>query len=115
LNGNATDEATGTMHRVPFFRRIFVSQSMHFYVLLPYFGCISAWLYFLHTIHIYRMIASLKGSNHQISEQERMVRNHEMELLAKISEPPGRDGDRLETLVKHHKENMTEISAKDDT
>jgi len=61
------------------------------------------------------MIASLKGSNHQISEEERMVRNHEMELLAKISEPPGRDGDHLETLVKHHKENTTESDTKADT
>lgn len=56
----------------------------------------------------YRMIASLKGSNHQISQEERMVRNHEMELLAKISAPPGRDGDQLEVLVKNHKESLKE-------
>ena len=37
-----------------------------------------------------------------------MVRNHEMELLAKISAPPGRDGDHLETLVKNHKETASE-------
>jgi len=54
------------------------------------------------------MIASLKGSNHQISQEERMVRNHEMELLAKISAPPGRDGDQLEVLVKNHKESLKE-------
>ena len=51
------------------------------------------------------MVASLKGSNHQISEEERMVRNHEMELLTKMSAPPGRDGDHLEILVKNHKDN----------
>ena len=50
----------------------------------------------------------MKGSNHQISEEERMVRNHEMELLAKISVPPGRDGDQLEVLVKNHKESLKE-------
>ena len=60
------------------------------------------------SMHTHRMIASLKGSNHQISEEERMVRNHEMELLAKISAPPGRDGDHLETLVKNHKETTSE-------
>ena len=53
-----------------------------------------------------RMIASLKGSNHQISEEERMVRNHEMELLTKISAPPGRDGDHLEILVKNRKKSL---------
>eukprot|EP00531_Pseudo-nitzschia_arenysensis_P014636 CAMPEP_0116156872 /NCGR_PEP_ID=MMETSP0329-20121206/23053_1 /TAXON_ID=697910 /ORGANISM="Pseudo-nitzschia arenysensis, Strain B593" /LENGTH=633 /DNA_ID=CAMNT_0003653963 /DNA_START=46 /DNA_END=1947 /DNA_ORIENTATION=- len=51
------------------------------------------------------MIASLKGSNHQISEEEKMVRNHEMDLLEKISAPPGRDGDQLEVLVNKHKQN----------
>jgi len=50
-----------------------------------------------------RMISTLEGSNHQISEEERMVRNHEMELLAKISAPPERDDTHLENLVKNHK------------
>ena len=54
------------------------------------------------------MIASLKGNDHQVSEEERMVRNHEMELLTKMSEPPGRDGDHLEMLVKNHKDSLKE-------
>ena len=54
---------------------------------------------------IHRMIAGMKGNSQQISEEERMVRKHEMELLAKISAPPGRDGDQLEVLIHNHKEN----------
>ena len=55
------------------------------------------------------MIASARGNGNQISEEERMVRNHEMELLDKISAPPGKDGVHLEELVKNfsHKESMT--------
>jgi hypothetical protein len=57
------------------------------------------------------MIASAKGTDHQISEEERMVRNHEMELLAKISAPP-ENNNALEELVKSRKEG---ISQKDST
>ena len=53
------------------------------------------------------MIASAKGTDHQISEEERMVRNHEMELLAKISAPPV-NGNALEELVKSRKEGMSQ-------
>lgn len=52
------------------------------------------------------MISSLKGNDHRISEEERMVRDHEMELLAKISAPPERNSNHLERLVKKHKENV---------
>ena len=52
------------------------------------------------------MVASVKGNSHQISEEERMIRNHEMELLATISAPPGKDGAHLEELVKKHKMNI---------
>lgn len=50
----------------------------------------------------------MKGNHHQISEEERMVRNHESELLLKMAKPPGRDGDHLEVLVKNHKESLKE-------
>lgn len=50
----------------------------------------------------------MKGNNHQISEEERMVRDHELELLTKMAAPPGRDGDHLEVLVKNHKESLKE-------
>lgn len=53
------------------------------------------------------MIASAKGTDHQISEEERMVRNHEMELLSKISAPPV-NGNALEELVKSRKEGMSQ-------
>lgn len=50
----------------------------------------------------------MKGSNYQISDEEKMVRNHEMDLLEKMSAPPGRDGDHLEALVNNHKQNLKE-------
>ena len=53
------------------------------------------------------MIASAKGTDHQISEEERMVRNHEMELLFRISAPPV-NGNALEELVKSRKEGMSQ-------
>mmetsp|Transcript_46790 Transcript_46790/g.53101 ORF Transcript_46790/g.53101 Transcript_46790/m.53101 type:complete len:684 (-) Transcript_46790:279-2330(-) len=49
------------------------------------------------------MIASAKGTDHHISEDERMVRNHEMDLLAKISAPPKNDN-AFEELVQNRKE-----------
>ena len=54
------------------------------------------------------MIASAKGTDHQISDEERMVRNHEMELLARISAPPVNNGNALEELVKSRKEGMSQ-------
>ncbi|OEU19267.1 hypothetical protein FRACYDRAFT_235317 [Fragilariopsis cylindrus CCMP1102] len=53
------------------------------------------------------MIASAKGTDHQISEEERMVRNHEMELLVRISAPPV-NGNALEELVKSRKQGMSQ-------
>ena len=58
------------------------------------------------------MIASAKGTDHQISEEERMVRNHEMELLARISAPP-LNGNALEELVKSRKEGMSQKDSAD--
>ena len=58
------------------------------------------------------MIASAKGTDHQISEEERMVRNHEMELLVRISAPP-LNGNALEELVKSRKEGMSQKDSAD--
>ena len=59
------------------------------------------------------MIASAKGADHYISEDERMVRNHEMELLAKISAPP-RNDKAFEELVKNRKELISSEDFNDD-
>jgi uncharacterized protein YpuA (DUF1002 family) len=59
------------------------------------------------------MIASAKGTDHQISEEERMVRNHEMELLARISAPPKKNDNALEELVKSRKEGMFQNDSTD--
>jgi len=57
------------------------------------------------------MVALAKGNQDRLSEEEKMVRKHEMELLAKISAPPQRGGDQLEELVKKHKESIAKASA----
>mmetsp|Transcript_32816 Transcript_32816/g.77395 ORF Transcript_32816/g.77395 Transcript_32816/m.77395 type:complete len:665 (-) Transcript_32816:3932-5926(-) len=55
------------------------------------------------------MIASAKGgANHRLTEEERMVRNHELELLARISKPPEKEGVLLEALVQKHREQQQE-------
>ena len=54
------------------------------------------------------MIASAKGAHNRLSEEERMVRNHELELLTKISKPPEKEGVLLEALVMKHREHAAE-------
>jgi len=56
------------------------------------------------------MIASAKGGDRRLSEEERMVRSHELELLTKISKPPEKEGVLLEALVKKHKESLAMIA-----
>ena len=60
-----------------------------------------------------RMIASVKGTDHHIAEDERMIRNYERQLLNKIAAPPGGDN-ALEEIVKNRRELISRESLNDE-